>query len=57
VGTNERVTVRRGEPTARLSGAPGELLLYVFGRQAAARVEVKGPAEAVATVHRTHFGM
>jgi hypothetical protein len=36
---------------------PGELLLYVFGRQAAARVEVTGPAEAVATVHRTHFGL
>src|SRR5437764_9228951 len=39
-GTDERVTVRPGEPTARLSGAPGELLLYVFGRQAAAQGEV-----------------
>jgi uncharacterized protein (TIGR03085 family) len=57
VGTNERVTVRPGEPTARLSGAPGELLLYVFGRQAAARVEVSGPPEAIAAVRRTHFGM
>ena len=35
--TSERVTVREGGPTARLSGAPGELLLYVFGRQAAAQ--------------------
>jgi len=56
-GTNERVTVRPGEPTARLSGLPGELLLCVFGRQAAAQVEVSGPPEAVAAVHRTHFGM
>lgn len=56
-GTDERVTVRPGEPTARLSGLPGELLLYVFGRQAAAQVEVNGPPEAVAAVHRTHFGM
>ena len=56
-GTDERMTVRRAKPTARLSGAPGELLLYIFGRQAAARVEVIGPAEAVATVRRTHFGM
>jgi uncharacterized protein (TIGR03085 family) len=55
--TNERVTVRPGEPTARLSGPPGELLLYFFGRQAAAQVEVSGPAEAVAAVQRTHFGM
>lgn len=56
-GTDERVTVRPGRPTARLSGAPGELLLYVFGRQDAARVEVSGPPEADAAVRRTHFGM
>jgi len=57
VGTKERVTVRPGEPTARLVGAPGELLLYVFGRQAVAQVEVSGPPEAVAAVRRTQFGM
>jgi hypothetical protein len=51
------VTVRSGSPTARLSGPPGELLLYLFGRQAAAQVEVSGPPEAVAAVRRTHFGM
>jgi uncharacterized protein (TIGR03085 family) len=56
-GTSERLRVRRGEPTARLSGLPGELLLYFFGRQGAARVEVTGPADAVAAVHRTQFGM
>ena len=56
-GTNERVTVRPGSPAARLSGLPGELLLYVFGRQSAAQVEVSGPPEAVAAVHRAHFGM
>jgi uncharacterized protein (TIGR03085 family) len=56
-GTSERVTVRPGEPMARLSGPPGELLLYVFGRQAAAQVEVSGAPDAVAAVRRTHFGM
>jgi uncharacterized protein (TIGR03085 family) len=56
-GTKERVMVRAGKPTARLSGLPGELLLYVFGRQTAAQVEVSGPPEAVAAVGRTHFGM
>jgi uncharacterized protein (TIGR03085 family) len=55
-GTAERVRVRPGEPVARLSGLPGELLLYVFGRQAA-QAEVSGPSEAVAAVQRTHFGM
>jgi uncharacterized protein (TIGR03085 family) len=56
-GTDERMTVRDAEPIARLSGPPGELLLYLFGRQAAARVEVTGPPKAVETVRRTNFGM
>ncbi len=55
--TYERATAGAGEPTARLSGPPGELLLYLFGRQAAAHVEVSGPPEAVAAVHGTQFGM
>jgi uncharacterized protein (TIGR03085 family) len=56
-GTSERLRVRPGEPAARLSGTPGELLLYVFGRQRAADVELTGPTEARAAVDRTHFGM
>lgn len=56
-GTKERVRVQPGEPTVRLSGPPGELLLYLFGRQAAAQVALSGPPEAVAAVRRTHFGM
>jgi uncharacterized protein (TIGR03085 family) len=56
-GTAERVIVRKGTPTARLSGSPGELLLYLFGRQAVAQVSVDGPPEAVAALGRTHFGM
>src|SRR6516165_4113511 len=55
--TGERVTVRPGSPTALVSGLPGELLLYLFGRQAAAQVELSGPPEALAEVRRTHFGM
>jgi uncharacterized protein (TIGR03085 family) len=56
-GVDQRMTVRKATPSALLSGRPGELLLYVFGRQAAARVEVTGAAKAVAAVHRTHFGL
>lgn len=56
-GTTERITVRKGEPAARLVGPPGELLLYLFGRKAAARVEVAGSAKAVARVGGAHFGM
>jgi uncharacterized protein (TIGR03085 family) len=56
-GTSERLRARPGEPTARLSGPPGELLLYVFGRGDAARVDVTGPIDAIAAVRRAHFGM
>lgn len=56
-GTRELLQVRKGDPVARLSGTPGELLLYLFGRQAASQVGVSGPAEAVAAVGRTRFGM
>ena len=56
-GEREPLKVRKGEPTARLSGTPGELLLYLFGRQRAAHVEVTGPSAAVEAVHRAHFGM
>ena len=51
---SERV---RANPTRGSAGTPGELLLYFFGRQRAAQVEVTGPADAVVAVERTHFGM
>ncbi|GLP76639.1 hypothetical protein TUM20983_37490 [Mycobacterium antarcticum] len=51
--TANTVSARRGEPTVRIVGLPGELLLYIFGRQDAARVELIGPADAVEAVGRT----
>jgi uncharacterized protein (TIGR03085 family) len=56
-GTAKTIRARRGQPTARIAGPPGELLLYLFGRQGAAQVEVSGPAAAVEAVRRTRFGM
>jgi uncharacterized protein (TIGR03085 family) len=56
-GTGRQVTVRPGTPVARLTGTPGELLPYLFGRHAAAQVELTGSEEAVAAVRATHFGM
>jgi uncharacterized protein (TIGR03085 family) len=55
-GTNERVRARRGEPTARLVGPPGELLLHLFGRQSVAQIELQGDSSAVAAVRATSFG-
>ncbi|HEX6931813.1 MAG TPA: TIGR03085 family metal-binding protein [Streptosporangiaceae bacterium] len=56
-GTGRTIRARRGQPAARIAGPPGEVLLYLFGRQDAARVEVSGPAAAVEAVGRAHFGM
>jgi uncharacterized protein (TIGR03085 family) len=55
--TGERVVARRGLPEARVTGTPGELLLYVFGRQRVARVAVSGPDAALSRLHHTHLGM
>lgn len=57
LGTDERVRARRGHTTARLVGPPGELLLYLFGRQSVAEVEVEGEPAAVAAVRETPFGI
>ena len=37
----------------RIVGLPGALLLYLFGRQGVAQVELIGPADAVEAVGRT----
>jgi uncharacterized protein (TIGR03085 family) len=56
-GTRQVVRARRGEPTARIAGPPSELLLYLFGREGAAGVELSGPAAAVAAVRSARFGI
>ncbi len=56
-GTAYTVRARRGEPTARIAGPPGELLLYLFGRRSAAHVHVSGPDAAIEAVRRARFGM
>lgn len=56
-GTRRRRDVRAGRQTAVLSGPPGELLLFLFGRGSTAHVEVLGPPQAVTAVRDARFGM
>jgi uncharacterized protein (TIGR03085 family) len=56
-GTENVVRARRGQPTARVHGPPGELLLFLFGRRDACQVEIAGPSDAIDAVRRTAFGM
>ncbi len=52
-----RVAVRRGHPTVRVEGRPGELLLFAFGRRDVAQVELDGPAAAVEQLRAARVGL
>jgi uncharacterized protein (TIGR03085 family) len=47
----------RGGPAVTLKGAPGELLLFLFGRQAHAVVELTGPEAVVSRMQTAHYGI
>jgi uncharacterized protein (TIGR03085 family) len=51
------VTVGGDTPRATLTGDPGELALFVSGRQRAARVEVDGPPEATKRLRTAALGI
>lgn len=42
----EHATLRRSQPGVIVSGPPSELLIFLFGRQGAADVDLHGPAHA-----------
>lgn len=56
-GTGRRHAVRAGGAAAVLRGAPGELLLYLFGRRSAAAVDILGTRDAFAAIQSGQFGM
>ena len=49
--------VGTGEPAVRLSADPGELVLFLSGRQRAARVELTGPEELTAKLRTAKLGL
>lgn len=51
------ITAKRGEPHVDVSGDVGELLLFVYGRQANARVGLVGPDHLVAEMLEARFGI
>lgn len=48
---------RKGDPAARLTGEPLELLLFAYGRGDHAAVELTGPDDAVAAVRDARLGI
>ncbi|MFS4094160.1 TIGR03085 family metal-binding protein [Streptomyces sp. AF1A] len=47
----QTAVAHRGTPVVTATGEPAELLMYVFGRQNAAKVELDGEADAIAKLH------
>jgi uncharacterized protein (TIGR03085 family) len=47
----------RGGRAVTLSGPPGELAMFLTGRQRQARVELTGPEEIVARMRTAHYGV
>ncbi len=39
-------------PTVRITGDPGELVLFAFGRGKQTTLQVDGPADAVTALHK-----
>jgi uncharacterized protein (TIGR03085 family) len=56
-GSVRMVTARKGSPSATLTGPPGELLLYLYGRTGVAAVEISGAPAAIAAVQSATFGI
>ena len=51
------IHARPGPQVATITGTPGEIVLFLSGRAAAAHVEVGGPPEAVEAVRSARFGL
>lgn len=51
------LTLRAAEPTVRIRGDVGEILLFLEGRQGAARVELDGPPDAAEALRTARFGI
>lgn len=51
------ITAKSGDPAVTVTGTVGELVLFVYGRQAHAAVELDGPADLVAAMRTASFGI
>ncbi|MFE0536609.1 TIGR03085 family metal-binding protein [Streptomyces nigra] len=49
----QTVVAHRGTPVVTVTGEPSELLLFAYGRQSAAKVELDGDKDAIAKLHET----
>lgn len=53
----EPIVAQKGDPSVTVSGPTGELVLFVYGRQAHARVELAGPLDLIEAMRDARFGI
>ncbi|MGW1769181.1 TIGR03085 family metal-binding protein [Streptomyces sp. NPDC002073] len=53
----QTAVARKGTPVVTVTGEPGELVLFCFGRQDAARIELDGDKSAVAQLTTAELGI
>ncbi|MFF0449483.1 TIGR03085 family metal-binding protein [Streptomyces sp. NPDC004609] len=53
----QTAVAHRGAPVVTVTGEPGELTMFAFGRQDVARVEVEGDKEAVERLRESKLGI
>ncbi|WP_031483419.1 TIGR03085 family metal-binding protein [Streptomyces bicolor] len=49
----QTAVAHKGTPVVTVTGEPSELLLFAYGRQSAAKVELDGDKDAIAKLHET----
>ena len=54
---HEPIVAKQAEPSVTVRGPVGELVMFVYGRQAHSRVEVLGDDDSVAAVNAASFGI
>ncbi len=54
---HEPIIAKRAEPSVTVRGAVGELVMFVYGRQAHSRVELFGDDDSAAAVTSASFGI
>lgn len=56
-GSTAIVVAKKGEPSVTVRGPAAEIVLFLYGRQSHARVELDGPADLVAATRSAKFGV
>ncbi|WP_267241268.1 TIGR03085 family metal-binding protein [Streptomyces sp. PR69] len=53
----QTAVAHRGTPVVTVTGEPGELIMFMYGRQDVARVDLEGDKEAIARVREAKLGL